>query len=570
MDETSGTTLRGLSPRRRILFAVPSMAGLTVGALAYSAALTPSLLPRPLTFLLLLTAISAMVGYAIGTTVSWAVRKIPAVGRWHPARVIRFGIPALAWLVAFGFTPVAVAWQGDQQTALDMPATLPGTVTLIVMTVLISGALLLIARLVRIGTNKVASLIVRVPPIRRWVSGHQASRVHRSIAVVRTVVAICVIGLAFVGLRVGMAALVASYDTVNADTSGQEATNLGLNSGSADSLAPWDTLGREGRFYVSNTMTPATIGEITGKPAQTPTRVYVGMQQGDSPQARTDLALKELDRVGAWDRPYLAIYAVTGTGWVNPVGINSIEAVTGGAVTTVAVQYSAVPSWIGFVLDPQTSQDQNRNTVNAIVDAWKTKPADKRPELLLFGESLGSFGSQSAWDASDTASEVAADVSKIMWIGPPAESVLWSTWQADRTSGPAWQPVIEDGDIAKVFINPSELNTATPADGPAITFVAHPNDPVVYWSPDLLLSKPDWLVPPLGPGVAPEMQWYPVITYLQVGMDLISGGEPPEVGHNYTANIGPAVALTINPEGWTAENTARLQQALPSLTYVTG
>lgn len=546
------------------------MAGVTIGALTYSAALTPSLLPRPLTFLLLLTAISALVGYAVGTTAWWALRKIPALGRWQPPRVLRFGIPALVWLVAFGFTPVAVTWQGDQQTALDMPATLPGTVTLIVMTVLISAVLLLVARLVRVGTNGLAGLIARIPPVRRWVSGHQPRRIHRSLALVRAVVAIAIIGLGVIGLRLGMAALVASYDTVNADTSGQQATNLGLNSGSPDSQAPWDTLGREGRFYVSNTMTPATIGEITGRPAETPTRVYVGMQQGDSPQARTDLALKELDRVGAWDRPYLAIYAVTGTGWVNPVGINSIEAVTGGAVTTVAVQYSAVPSWIGFVLDPQTSQDQNRNTVNAIVAAWSSKPADSRPELLLFGESLGSFGSQSAWDASDTASEVARDIPKIMWIGPPAESVLWSTWQADRTSGPAWAPVIENGDIAKVFISPSELNTAAPADGPAITFVAHPNDPVVYWSPDLLLSKPDWLVPPLGPGVAPEMQWYPVITYLQVGMDLISGGEPPEVGHNYTANIGPAVALTINPEGWTTDNTARLQQALPSLTYVTG
>lgn len=546
------------------------MAGITIGAFAYSAALTPSLLPRPLTFLLLLTAVSALVGYAIGTTTWWALRKIPPVGRWHPPRLMRVGIPVLAWLVAFGFTPVAVSWQGEQQTALDMPATLPGTVTLIVMTVLISTVILLVARLVRVGTNGLASLIARIPPIHRWVSGHQPSRVHRSLSLIRVVVAFAIIVLAVVGLQVGMATLVSSYDTVNADTSGQQPGDVGLNSGGPGSLTPWDTLGREGRFYVSNTMTPATIADITGRPAQTPTRVYVGMQQGDSPQARTDLALKELDRVGAWDRAYLAIYAVTGTGWVNPVGINSIEAVTGGAVTTVAVQYSAVPSWIGFVLDPQTSQDQNRNTVNAIVDAWKTKPSDERPELLLFGESLGSFGSQAAWDASDTAAEVSRDVPKIMWIGPPAESILWSTWQAARTGGPAWQPVIESGDIAKVYISQGELSSGALTDGPAITFVAHPNDPVVYWSPDLLLSKPAWLDPPLGPGVAPEMQWYPIITYLQVGMDLISGGEPPEVGHNYTANIGPAVALTIHPEGWTAENTTRLQQALPSLTYETG
>ena len=133
-----------------------------------------------------------------------------------------------------------------------------------------------------------------------------------------------------------------------------------------------------------------------------------------------------------------------------------------------------------------------------------------------------------------------------------------------------WQPIIGDGSIAKVFISQQELEAAPGAAGKEITFVAHPNDPVVYWSPDLLFKEPDWLKPPLGPGVAPEMKWYPVITFLQVGMDLISGGEPPEVGHNYAAGIGPAVAMTVNPPGWTAEQTAKLQAALPSLKYVTG
>jgi uncharacterized membrane protein len=386
----------------------------------------------------------------------------------------------------------------------------------------------------------------------------------------RLVVAAAVIFLAALGIRTALSMLISSYDSVNADSSGQSPTNLGINSGSAGSLTPWDTLGREGRFYVSNTMTPDNIQEITGSPAQTPVRVYVGMQQGDTPEARTALALQELDRVKAWDRPYLVIYAVTGTGWVNPDGINSLETVTGGDLTTVAVQYSAVPSWIGFVIDQNTTMVQNRDTVHAIVDEWKTKPADQRPQLVLFGESLGSFGSQAAWDASATPVQVTDDIDKVVWVGPPAESTLWGEWQAGRTGGPAWQPVIGDGSIAKVYISPEELMSAPGAAGHAITFVAHPNDPVVYWSPSLLLGKPDWLTPPLGPGVAPQMKWYPIITFLQVGMDLISGGEPPEVGHNYAAAIGPAVALTVNSPGWTSEMTTRLQSALPKLRYVTG
>ncbi|MBK9738251.1 MAG: alpha/beta-hydrolase family protein [Actinobacteria bacterium] len=555
---------------KRIFLAPPSLAGLTLGAVGFAAALTPSLLPHKLMFLLLLTAIGTLSGYAIGTTVSWLLNKIPWVRSITFPRLVRFGIPIVVWLGALSFTPIAVTWQAEQQSELDMPEALPSTLVVIFGTAAIAAVLLLISRAIRVGSNALARLVTRIPPVGRWTGGDTAGATNRRGMIVRAGVAVALIALASTGLNVGIALLVSSYDSVNADASGQSPTNLGENSGSPQSLTPWDTLGREGRFYVSNTMTPAEIEQISGAPAATPVRVYVGMQQGDTPEARTALALKELDRVKAWDRPYLVIYAVTGTGWVNPDGINSLEAVTGGDVTTVAVQYSAVPSWIGFVLDQATTQIQNRDTVTAIVDAWKARPADQRPELVLFGESLGSFGSQAAWEETDGPEQVSADVQKIVWIGPPAESTLWKTWQADRSSGPAWQPVMGDGSIARVYISADDLADAQPNSGPAITFVAHPNDPVVYWSPDLLLRQPDWLDAPLGPGVAPQMRWFPIITFLQVGMDLISGGEPPEVGHNYASGIGPAVALTVNPPGWTPAATTRLQAALPDLMYVTG
>jgi uncharacterized membrane protein len=555
---------------KQILLSRPSLVGITAAAVGYSAALTPSLLPHKLMFLLLLTALGTLTGYALGTTASWLVNKNSWVRDAKLPRTVRFGIPALAWLLAFAFTPLAVSWQNQQQSALDMPAPLPSTVTLIVVTAIIVAVLLMVGRLIRVGADALAGLVSRIGPIKRWRASEASQGSTRPVLIMRIAVAAGLIVLAAVGIRTGLSWLISSYDSVNADMSDQSSANLGINSGSAGSLTPWDTLGREGRYYVSNTMTPTKISAITGKPAQTPVRVYVGMQQGDTPGARTALAMKELDRVKAWDRPYLVIYAVTGTGWVNPDGINSLETVTGGDVTTVAVQYSAVPSWIGFVIDQQTTMTQNRDTVNAIVDAWKSKPADSRPELVLFGESLGSFGSQAAWDAAATPEQVTADIEKVIWVGPPAESTLWKEWQATRSGGPAWQPVIGDGTIAKVFISPAELKAAAGGGGRAITFVAHPNDPVVYWSPSLLLREPDWLSPPLGPGVAPEMKWYPIITFLQVGMDLISGGEPPEVGHNYAAAIGPAVAGTVNPEGWTPEVTTRLQAALPQLMYVTG
>ena len=566
---SNATSIRDL-PQRRIVRRAPSISGLVVAALGYAAALTPSLLPHPLTFLLLLTVLGTLSGYAAGASASWAVNKIPWIRRHHPSVGIQVAIAVVAWVPALIFTPVSVGWQAEQQNALDMPSALPSTVTVVVVTASIATVLLIAGRSIRLATNKAAALLIRRGPLHSWISSRQPSHVHRSIAAVRVAVAGILIVGAYALIQIGLGLLISSYDAENASASGQSSDGVGVNSGGAESLAPWATLGREGRYFVSNAMTAAAIEAVTGDPAQVPIRVYVGMEQAQTPDERSALAVAELDRVGAWDRSYLAIMAATGTGWIDPDAINSMEIVTGGDVTSVAVQYSAVPSWIGFVVDPVTTQAQNDSTVNAILAAWRAKPAGDRPELILFGESLGAFGSQAAWPEGSSPAEVTSEIGRIIWIGPPSQSRLWKQWQADRSAGPMWQPVIGDGSIARVFISDVELEAATPPTGPAITFSAHPNDPVVYWSPDLLLEKLDWLDAPLGPGVDPHMLWYPVITYLQVGMDLISGGAPPEVGHNYAADAGPAIALTVNPPGWTLAKTKALVAALPELSYVTG
>ena len=554
----------------RIVWRGPSFGGLIGAAVGYASALTPSLLPHALMFLLLLTALGTLTGYAIGATIGWALRKIPPVRDWQRPGWLTLVVLALFWGPALAFTPLAIEWQLEQQADLRMPESLPSTLVVILLTGVVAVGLLLVGRCIRKGTDLLAALLYRRGPLARWVSSRQPSRVHRSIAWIRLGVAVVLLVIVGVGVKAGLAWLVGSYDTVNADTSGQSPTDLGLNSGSADSLAPWDTLGREGRFYVSNTMTPADIEAITDEPAQTPVRVYVGMQQGDTYAARTQLAIEELDRVDAWSRQYLVLFGVTGTGWVDPNAINALETVTGGDVTTVAVQYSAVPSWIGFVIDPQTTIDQNRDTIDGVLAAWRAKPEDQRPELILFGQSLGSLGTQGAWDDTDTPTTVTDEIAHVAWIGPPAESVLWKTWQADRTGGPAWDPVIGDGSITRILVSAQDTSTEAVKPPPTIVFAAHANDPVVYWSPSLLLNEPDWIQPPLGPGVSTHMRWVPIITFLQVGMDLISGGEPPEVGHNYSANMGVAVALAVSPDGWTAKKTVALQKALPDLRYQTG
>lgn len=556
--------------RQRFVRRPLSLIGLGFASATYSAALVPSLLPRPLTFLVFLTALGTIGGYALGSLVSWVLHRSLWVRRHRPRTWVGALIVAVLWVPSLIATPIAVTWQAEQQSMLDMPSTLPGSVILVVAVVAASALLLLIGRSLRLLTATLARLIGRIPPLHRRISRALPARRRHWTQALRLAVACGLVVLAAMAGTAGFQRLTASYDTSNADMSGQDRARIGSNSGGRGSLVAWETLGREGRAFVDNPMSPADITAITHRPAVDPLRLYVGVQQGATPQERSDLAVRELDRSGAWHRKYLAIFVVTGTGWVDPNGANSLEAVTGGDIATVAVQYSSVPSWIGFVIDPQTAMDQGASQVRTIVDAWRRQPAATRPELILFGQSLGAFGSQAAWPAGTSPTQVAADIPKVVWVGPPAQSRLWAQWQADRSGGPAWQPVIGDGRLTHVYVTPQELEAAEPIHGPAITYVAHANDPVVYWSPSLLFEHPDWIADPLGPGVDQHLRYYPVLTFLSVGFDLISGGEPPEVGHNYSANIGPAVAVTLGTPGWTRADTARLQAALPRLVYPTG
>lgn len=551
--------------RGRVVWTLPSYAGLLGAALGFVASLTPSLLPRALVFMILVTAVGTAAGYAAGTAVEWFARTAASLTAAYPTRTVTLVTLSVVWIPALVFAPLSIAWQQAQQQELNMPRALPGALTLIVVSLAIAVMLILVGRSIRSMVRGIASVITRVPPLMRWVNPH-----FERVRWVRATVSVVLIVLLFGAINGAFAYLMSSYDDTNASAEGQVKGDLGVSSGSPESLLSWETLGREGRYFVSNAMTPAEISAITDRPAEQPVRLYVGMQQADTFEARAALAVEELDRVDAWSREYVAIVGVTGTGWVDPDAVNSIETVTGGDVVTVATQYTAVPSWIGFVIDSQTTIDQNKATIDAVLARWRQLDENDRPELILFGESLGSMGTQGAWQAGDSPETVTKEIKRIIWIGPPAESTLWKSWQANRTAGPAWDPVIGDGSITRVLVETKDPGRYARETPPSIVFAAHANDPVVYWRPDLFIFQPSWTLPPLGPGVMPQLRWFPFITGFQVGMDLISGGAPPEVGHNYSADMAAAVAMGISDPVWTVRDTVELQKALPGLEYETG
>jgi uncharacterized membrane protein len=98
-------------------------------------------------------------------------------------------------------------------------------------------------------------------------------------------------------------------------------------SGSPASLVPWETLGEYGRTFVAGATTPAELRAFHGSGAEVmePIRVYAGLRSAGSPDERAALAVRELERTGAFRREVLGVITTTGTGWVDPNAASSLE-----------------------------------------------------------------------------------------------------------------------------------------------------------------------------------------------------------------------------------------------------
>jgi uncharacterized membrane protein len=86
----------------------------------------------------------------------------------------------------------------------------------------------------------------------------------------------------------------------------------------------------------------------------------------------------------------------------------------------------------------------------------------------------------------------------------------------------------------------------------------HPSDPIVWWSPDLILNRPEWISEPPGHDVLNTI-WVPFLTFWQITADLpFSTGVPGGHGHKYTDEQVDGWYAVMRPPGVT-------QQALNSV-----
>ena len=263
-------------------------------------------------------------------------------------------------------------------------------------------------------------------------------------------------------------------------------------------------------------------------------RVYVGLDSASTAQERAALAVKELERTGAFDRALLVVAGTTGTGWLEPQTVDTIEYEWNGDTAIVGIQYSFLPSWISTLVDAERAADAGKAVYDAVYAKWLTLPAGSRPKLMAYGLSLGSYSIQAAFpDAADmTVAHAGRGARRVAQLQPAVgRDLRGPRGRAARSGSRCTRRAPRSGSPAC----PADLASPAGAYGPPrIAYAQHANDPVVWWSPQLLVREPDWLAEPPGPGRTPTMRWYPILTFLQVTVDQFTGVDVPDgQGHNY-------------------------------------
>ncbi|MEU5879109.1 alpha/beta-hydrolase family protein [Spirillospora sp. NPDC047279] len=537
----------------------PGLAGAVVGLVFFWSSLTPSLVPRSWLLQGVIGGVTAFIGYCAGTLV-WAPVRWALGGRYPSTRARTYGWRIFA--VAGTLITLPLAWiesvrmQGDLRRLTGLPPESDWIIPLVLLVAAVVGAgLLLAARAVRLGTLALIQLLDRFVP--------------RGLAYLG--------GLALSAVILAAALKGVVYDTVLAVADRTSAAaNAGtlpgiarpgspFVSGSPASAVGWASLGAQGRNFTATAPSRERISAFTGRPALDPIRVYVGMPHKVGHQEFTDearLAVRELERTGAFGRAVLTVAGTTGSGWLNPRISEPLEFMYGGDTAIAALQYSYLPSWASFLVDRDRAARATAALIREVRAKLETLPPGGRPRLLVAGESLGSYGVESAFAGLD---DLLARTDGALLVGPPNVNPIWRTIIAGRDPGsPVWRAVYDRGRAVRFAQFPGDL-AAAGRERPRVLYLQNASDPVVWWSPELLFQRPDWLDLPRGPDVSADVRWFPLVSFWQTTVDLmLAYGPPAPHGHEYGTNAVEGWAAIAGPDGWTTGDTARLKAMVES------
>lgn len=524
--------------------------GLIGAVLFFALSLAPSLIPRDPLIQGGLSAISSVVGYCFGVTLLWLWTFLEL-----PVPKIRW-IMVLAGAGTIAFAGYALWLSAERQATLREFLSLEqpeATYAPIVFAIALAAAIVLreIGRLFGWIARSIARVLDRKLP----------RRVSLLLGVVVAALALSSVVSGTVG-RFALQSLDAMFlaldELIDDD---MVPPSHDMASGGENSLISWSDLGRQGRHFVTSGPTRQDVAQFTGETSEQPIRVYVGLSAAETPDERAKLALEELKRVGAFRRSVLVIATPTGTGWIDEEAVDPLEFLHGGDTAIVALQYSYLTSYVSLFIEPGYATTSARALFDEVYGHWRSLPAGSRPRLYLHGLSLGSAGSEQSMTLHAMLGDL---IHGAVWSGPPFSNPSWSEFTRDRNPGtPYWLPKVGDGSYVRFTNQTNALDIPGASWGPVrLVYLQYASDPITFFSPDLFWREPDWLKNERGPDVSPNLEWFPVVTALQVAFDMVGASAlGTGLGHLYAASdyIDAWIAVT-EPKGWSRAEIERLKR----------
>lgn len=528
-----------------------SAVGLLAGTLFFAASLTPSLLPRNFVTQGVLSGVSMAVGYGLGLLVLilWDYLELPKP-RERTGRIIKIAAALVCAAIVLTFLWRATEWQNSIRQLMQLPpvdSAHPSKVGLIGLVTFI--LLVALARLFGLIYRRAALFT------RRYVPRRVSNVIGFAVAAI--LFATIANGVIF---RFGLHMADSSYKRLDAliDDDLPPPSDPG-KTGSQASLLRWDELGRTGRNYIAKGPGRQDIQSFLHRDAMEPIRVYVGLRSAETPQERAKLALEELKRVGGFERSSLVVITPTGTGWVDPEAVDPLEYLHGGDIASVAVQYSYLASWLALLVEPDYGTETSRALFQEIYGYWTTLPKDHRPRLYLYGLSLGALSSTQ----SSELFEVLADpYDGALWAGPPYSTRMWRTITDDRNPGsPEWLPKFRDSSYVRFTAQKNALDIPGAHWGPMrVVFLQYASDPITFFQYSAGYREPDWMRDPRGPDVSPQLRWYPIVTLLQLTLDIAMATTTPlGYGHVYAPEHYIDAWVAVMDVRWPQEEIDRLK-----------
>ena len=311
-------------------------------------------------------------------------------------------------------------------------------------------------------------------------------------------------------------------------------TNPQVSAGPRSEM-PFASIGKEGRRFVTMTLTHDEITRVMGEPAVDPVRVVCGYETTDDLRERARLGVADLEACGGFERSLICVASPTGVGYVNYTIIEALEYLSRGNCATIVPQYALVPSALAM---PKTGDGVmlTRYVLEDIQARLASIPVERRPRVVLLGESLGA---NVALDVSTVPGPFAGipalehlGVSGGVYFGVPFRTEFWRRW---RDNPEAMDPEHE----VLLVAEPSEAPPLPPGHMRHL-MVVHHDDPVNKYAYTMVLQPPWWMGPPTTrpPMVPRETRWRPITSFVIATVDLKNGmnskpGTFVRRGHDY-------------------------------------